>query len=199
MERKNRGRFENEEEVVMRAISDVQYFTVIYDHYYSRIYNYIRLRVANSDTAEDLASLVFEKMLAKRGYYSPQKGKFSAWLYTIAANTVKNHLKAQKRHVFNFTAEIEKIAVAIEPDIDEKVMRQETKGQLLNALKQLSVREQKIIALKFWGDLTNRQIARMLELNENNVAVIIFRALKRLKGILADNKIEIDSINSHRL
>ncbi|MDD3654383.1 MAG: sigma-70 family RNA polymerase sigma factor [Desulfotomaculaceae bacterium] len=185
MQSKNIGILENEKELVMQALSDTQCFAAIYDHYYPRIYNYIRLRV-NCNTVEDLVSQVFEKALSKLEQYSPQKGEFSIWLFTIAVNTVRDHLRAQKRCVFELTATIEEMAEAHEPDIEERVLRNETDMKLLDALKRLSIREQNIIALKFWWNLTNRRIAQMMALDDNNVAVILFRALKRLRKILTD-------------
>ncbi len=187
MQRKSISRLENEQKLVMQALSDTQYFAAIYDHYYPRIYNYIRLRV-NSNSVEDLVSQVFEKALSKLEIYSSQKGEFSIWLFTIAVNTVRDHLRAQKRCVFEFRATIEEMTEAHEPDLEEKVLQNESKEKLLDALKCLSIQEQNIIALKFWWNLTNRRIAQMMGLADNNVAVILFRALKRLRKILTDKQ-----------
>ncbi|HUM59487.1 MAG TPA: sigma-70 family RNA polymerase sigma factor [Bacillota bacterium] len=185
MQRKNIDRLENEKDLVRQALSDKQRFAAIYDHYYPRIYNYIRLRV-DCNAVEDLVSQVFEKAISKLEHYSPQKGEFSVWLFTIDVNTVRDHLRAQKRCVINFTATMKELAEVHEPNIEEKILQYETKDKLLDALKRLSIREQNIIALKFWWNLTNRRIAQMIGLDENNVAVILFRALKRLRKILTD-------------
>ena len=48
-------------------------------------------------------------------------------------------------------------------------------------VKQLPRREQEIIALKFDGELTNREIAAVLDTSEVNVRVTIFRALRKLR------------------
>jgi len=190
MQRKSISRLENEQKLVMQALSDSQYFAAIYDHYYPRIYNYIRLRV-NSNTVEDLVSQVFEKALSKLKIYSPQKGEFSFWLFTIAVNTVRDYLRAQKRQkrcVFEFTATIEEMAETHEPDLEEIVLQNESYEELLDALKFLSIQQQNIIALKYWWNLPNRRIAQMMGLDDNNVAVILFRALKRLRKILTDKQ-----------
>jgi RNA polymerase sigma factor (sigma-70 family) len=176
MQKKSISRLENEKELVMQALSDVQYFAEIYDHYYPGVYNYVRLRT-DSNVVEDLVSQVFEKALSKLGQYSPQKGEFSLWLFTIAVNTVRDHFRVQKRCFFEFTATMEEMTEAHEPNIEEKVF-----------LKSLSIREQNIIALKFWWNLSNCRIAQMMALDDNNVAVILFRALKRLRKILTDKR-----------
>ncbi|MGI6711860.1 MAG: sigma factor [Bacillota bacterium] len=95
MERKKMNRLEHEKELVRQALSDIECFAAIYDHYYPRVYNYLCLRVVNSHIVDDLASQVFEKVLSKLESYSPEKGEFSVWLFTIAANTLKDHFRAQ--------------------------------------------------------------------------------------------------------
>ena len=52
------------------------------------------------------------------------------------------------------------------------------------ALVQLSDREQEIIRLRFVAGLTNRAIAKSMGLREGNVAVILFRALRKLRRTL---------------
>lgn len=190
MKKKIANRPENEKELVLRSLTDTRFFEQIYAYYYPKVYNYIRLSVDSANAAEDITSQVFIKVISRLGYYNPGKGEFSVWLFTIAANTVRDYYRLQKHSAIP-TAAAQELSAAREFDIDEKLAAQETKEQLLAALQQLSRREQNIIALKFWADLSNRKIAQMLELSENNVAVILFRALKRLKQILADNRIDI--------
>lgn len=45
----------------------------------------------------------------------------------------------------------------------------------------LSDRERDLIALKFAAGLTNRRIAELTGLSENNVGVILYRAVQRLR------------------
>jgi len=52
----------------------------------------------------------------------------------------------------------------------------------------LSEREQEIIGLKFGGGLTNRKIAALLDLKENHVAVILYRAMHKLRQRLVEGR-----------
>ena len=65
------------------------------------------------------------------------------------------------------------------------------KEQILRALQSLDSRSVEIIALKFGGGLTNRQIAGLVHLSESNVGVILFRALLKLRAILASSQTEV--------
>ena len=52
-------------------------------------------------------------------------------------------------------------------------------------MARLSDREQDLIALKFAAGLTNRRIAEMTGLSQNNVGVILYRAVRRLRAKLS--------------
>ena len=48
----------------------------------------------------------------------------------------------------------------------------------------LSEREQRIIELKFWGEMSNKEIAQTLDMTPSNVGVILHRAMGTLKKVL---------------
>jgi RNA polymerase sigma factor (sigma-70 family) len=56
------------------------------------------------------------------------------------------------------------------------------------ALARLSARERDVLALKFGSAITNREIARLTGLGESHVAVIIYRAVRRLRDLLAEGE-----------
>ena len=63
-------------------------------------------------------------------------------------------------------------------------MRREELARLRAALRALSEREQEIIRLKFGGGLGNKEIAEILRLRAGHVAVILYRALRKLRANL---------------
>jgi RNA polymerase sigma-70 factor (ECF subfamily) len=64
---------------------------------------------------------------------------------------------------------------------EQQLLRQEQQRILTESITTLSERDQEIIQLKFFGRLTNREIAEVLKLNEKTVSVIILRALQKLR------------------
>lgn len=172
MSKKSASEADKEKVFVLRALTDDVLFEDIYEYYYPKIYNYVRLCVTNASNAEDITSQIFIKAFSKLGYYAPEKGEFSSWFFTIATNTIKYYFRLQKRCVSYPNEAIEEMSVTREPDPNERISKKETKEQLLEALRQLSKRDQIIISLKFWAGLDNRKIAQLLKLTENNVAVL---------------------------
>lgn len=68
-------------------------FDVIYQKYKRPIFNYIYRMIGNRETAEELAQETFVKAYVNLPNYK-ERSTFSAWLYTIAGNLVKNELRA---------------------------------------------------------------------------------------------------------
>lgn len=61
------------------------------------------------------------------------------------------------------------------------MMRREELERLRQVVSTLSQREQEIIRLKFAGGLGNQEIAQVLRLGAGHVAVILYRALRKLR------------------
>ncbi|MDD5370913.1 MAG: sigma-70 family RNA polymerase sigma factor [Anaerolineaceae bacterium] len=157
--------------------------TEAFERYYPAIFKYYRYRGADSDTANDLASTVFERALVKLASFNPEKAAFPTWLFAIAHHLAINHWKAQAR---SRPVSLDVAALpASEPSPDEALLRQERLEILLAALQALEEREREIVALKFAGALTNRQISGLVGLSAGNVGVILYRALQKLKTRLS--------------
>ncbi len=156
-------------------------FEALFGLYYPKLYSYVRYRVDSLQEAEDLTALAFERALAHRTSYDPAKGAFSTWLFRIARNAVINHQARHRRR--GLAVDLEEIAdlPAETQSPEEAIIHKEVSRSLLQQVSTLSPRDQDILALKFAGRLTNREIAETLELNEKTVSVILLRSLRKLR------------------
>lgn len=173
----------DEPELVARAATDPAAFASVYDHYLPRLYKYMRYRVGDINEAEDLTSQVFERVLTKIGSYRPERGPFAGWLFAIAHNTVVDYLRDQKRRN-RVPLEVLGETACAGPGPEETVIYNESREKLLTALSRLSDRERNLIALKFSAGLTNQAIAEISGLTQSNVAVILYRSVRRLRAEL---------------
>lgn len=178
----------DEIDLAARAAIDPSAFATIYDHYFPKVYNYVRYRVQNADVADEITSLVFERALTRIGSYRPQKAPFGAWLFAIARNAVRDHRRSTSRHAW-FLLDLATSHPTSDPSPEETVEKKDADTKLLQAVGQLSTREQDLIALKFAARLENKEIASVTGLSEGNVGVILFRALRRLRNLLSDKEI----------
>lgn len=155
-------------------------YAELYRQYLPRILNYVRLRVDGEALAQDLTAAAFERAVAKQ-HTLRQREAFGAWLFRIARNEVAGYYRGRRPTVPLAQAEAQP---AGDPTPPEAVLRREELARLRAALATLSAREQEIIRLKFGGGLGNQEIGRVMRLRAGHVAVILYRALRKLRARL---------------
>jgi len=177
----------DEIKLVARAKTEPAAFAIIYDHYFSRVYNYIHYRIGDPDASDDVTADTFEKLLANIDRFRPGRGSFATWVFTIARNAVNDHFRRQNhRHWISLDRLFNQDSK--EPEPEEIISDEETHKDLLAALTHLCHRDQDLIALKFGAGLTSFQIAKITGLHQNNVNVSVYRAVQRLRNMLIESK-----------
>jgi RNA polymerase sigma-70 factor (ECF subfamily) len=169
----------DENNLALQAAGDTTAFTMLYQQWFPRVFNYILYRSPRAEDAEDLAMLVFEKLLKSLHSFDPQKGPFGAWLFAIARNVLNDHLRLRKFTWLPLSSLSEQ--PGSRRSVEDICTWSEDQKQLLEALAALSDRERDILGLKFAARLNNRQIAAQTGLSESSVGVIIFRSLRKLR------------------
>lgn len=179
-----------ETSMVALANNDNSAFTELYTYYFPRVYNYVHYRVNDFYAADDLTSQIFEKLFSRLRYYQSEKATFSAWLFSIARNTITDYYRSRTRAHFT-TLELTAELIDSKPDPGDVAVLNETQQHLRKALASLTHRERDIIALKFWSDLSNREIAKFIGISESNTGIILFRAMRKLRIILQSQGLNI--------
>lgn len=154
----------------------------LYRQYLPRILNYVRLRVDGEQLAQDLAAAVFERAISQQ-HTLRRPEAFGAWLFKIARTTVAGYYRRRRPTV---SLELADDQPAPNPSPPEAVIRREELDRVREALCTLSERDQEVIRLKFGGGLSNQEIAQILRLRAGHVAVILYRALRRLRACMED-------------
>lgn len=174
------------------AGSDSIVFTQLYETYYKRVYQFMRYRCQCIQTAEDLTILVFERILNHLQRYQPGEAPIEAWVFTIATNCFNDWYRKKKIRSW-LPWEFFNHQPSRNPSPEDQIIQSENHRQLQIALAQLPNRDKELIAWRFGARLNNRQIAEITHLSEQNVAVILFRALRKLKQNL-DAQQEVDYV-----
>ncbi len=181
------GRAAYYNQLAEKAKYDKEAFGDIYDYYFPRVYSFILAKVKNSHQADDIISSTFERVLLKLDDYNCQRGAFSTWIFRIAINEMNNAFrKTKNRHEAAWEDFFNPADSRHTPE--QKLVVDEGDGQLLVAMEKLGERERKIVLLKYFAGMSNKEIAEMLELTATNVGVVLHRSLDKLKKLLEADK-----------
>jgi RNA polymerase sigma factor (sigma-70 family) len=149
----------------------------VYADQLPRVYNYFRFRTGDRLLAEDLTAATFEKAWRAREQYRDDLGAFSTWLFTVARSIAASHFRrASVRHLplTDALGQTEGTSVA------DEVEHRDDLGRLHALLARLPDRDRELIELKYGAALTNRAIAKLLEMSESNVGTTLQRIVRRL-------------------
>ncbi len=175
---------ETDEDLVKKLQKgDDQAFEVLYERYFGPIFSFTMKRVGHYQTAEDLVSKVFMKAFGARKRLKINT-TFKAWVYTIACNAITDHYRTHKREeqVENHEAKI-----VVEGGEAPKILDIEiTRRMLEQTLQRLDARGRQVLTMKFFGQMSNKEIAVALGVSASHVGVMVFRALKQCKGHIPD-------------
>jgi len=162
--------------LVLAAQQNPAAFQPLYQKWLKPIYRYFYFRVGNVKDAEDLTSQVFLKVYEDLPRYR-NKGSFSAWLFTIAHSRVVDFFRKVNREDM-----LEKAAlIANSTDLLTQVVHGSEIDQILSLLQKLNERDQELIRLRFFGELTYREIGQIMHRSEDAVRKAITRLLDRLQ------------------
>ena len=129
--------------------------------------------------AEDVVQETFVRLVDHAGGYEG-RGQFVSWLYTIARRLSLNVIRAQQRRP----------EVALEAANDRPSHASPEKAlelkEVRRALANLPERQRKALWLKAAEGRSYREIARMLDCTESDVANAVFRGRETLARTLRD-------------
>jgi RNA polymerase sigma-70 factor (ECF subfamily) len=160
---------------------DREIFETLYQAYLPKVYNYVCYRVGDEKAAEDLTAEIFERALKNLHRYRSDRGAFSTWLFKITRNLISNHIRSRRRHPEMVSLEAIPSLAGTSLTPEQATIEAENMHKLHLTLQQLPEREQEILALKFGSQLSNQEIAQVMQLNANHIGVVLHRAVRSLR------------------
>lgn len=150
--------------------------------YGRRVFALVKSRCGDVDVAEEITQSVFATVAAKLGggEYAEQ-GKFEPWLFRVAMNRLRDHVRRVRRRPVS--SDEGAIEGAASPQAGSGVSRAELDG-LREAMEQLAPADREIVELRHHGGLSFKQIAEMLNEPLGTLLARHHRALKKLREIL---------------
>jgi len=154
-------------------------FAAMYTDFADDIYRFLLVHVRDADTAEDLTADTFTKAWNQYDSFDGRYGR--AWLYTIARNLLTDYWRKKRPVPLDETLDVPDDAPPPEETLDNKMRAK----KIVDAVAKLPNDMKSVVTLRFLQGQSVRDTAQALGLSEANVRVIQYRALKKLKGVLA--------------
>jgi RNA polymerase sigma-70 factor, ECF subfamily len=169
-----------DEAVRLASTGDAEAFSMLYERFVTRIYNYIFYRTGNPHEAEDLTARVFHRALHHIGHYDNRGVPFSAWLYRIAHNLVANwHRDNSRRREVPLEDYTQQPHRSIAPEAS--VVNSQELEDLLKAIRYLSPDRQQLLILKFVEGMSNAEVAVIMMRSEGAIKSLYHRTLLALR------------------
>jgi RNA polymerase sigma-70 factor (ECF subfamily) len=152
------------------------------------VFHFLCRMVGNEDDANDLAQETFVRVFKSRDSFRTSE-RFSAWLFTIAANLARNHFRWRGRHP-NISLEAERgksgqtlggTLPANDPAPDEQALAEERASTVRTAVGKLPEDLREAIVLCELEDCSIAEAATMLETTPKAVESRLYRARQILR------------------
>jgi len=141
------------------------------------VFAYVAGLLRDRSAAEDVTAQAFERAYRKRRSFDPRRGSRRAWLFGIARNAALDELR-RRRRTAELAAEPEDVGAAGPDELAEVAVR---RAALREGMRALDARERELIALKFFADLANAEIAAVIGISESNAGTRLHRTLAKLR------------------
>ena len=151
-------------------------FERLYEEHAQPLFGFLAYRTGDAALAEDLLADTFERALRARARFDRRKASEKTWLYAIALNLLRD---SARRSTTEARA-LERLPHEA-PGSSDALAAVEHRDQVQRALTILSDEEREAIALRFGGDLTVPEIAKLLKEPLPRVEGRVYRSLRKLR------------------
>lgn len=142
------------------------------------------------DVAEELCQEAFLKYYERRAQLpGGDEGRY--WLIRVVKNLALNYEKRRKREHLAYHAYEQIPQKSVNNETEETILNQESREMVRKAILDLPYKLRIALILKEFADYRYAQIAKILNISENNVKIRIFRARKHLAGKLVKGEIHV--------
>jgi len=172
----------------LAAIGDAASFTLLYRRHLRPVYVYLYARLGNTQEAEDLAGITFERAWASIKSYKPKHaGSFRGWLLTIAHRVVADRFRRKETRSVPI-GNLEREMHDPRHGPEEAVVLSDEVQQVLQAMSSLSQDQQEVIGLRFLAGLSYKEIASIMRKREGAIKMAAYRALEEIRRRCGDEE-----------
>lgn len=148
----------------------------IYKKYANLIKQYIFLITGSVELSEEIMQETFIIAIDQINKFRGDC-EISVWLRSIAKKVL---YKKTKKNISSQTISIDKLDIVDSKNIEEEYISNNSKLKLYESLQKLDANTREVMYLRLTGDLTFKEIGKILHKNENWARVTFFRGKQKL-------------------
>jgi RNA polymerase sigma-70 factor (ECF subfamily) len=169
---------------------DADAFRALVERHSRSVFRLVYRMTGNEQDAEDLVQETFIKAFKNlKGF--EERAHFGSWLYRIAVNCFLDWKRRRRPH--------EELNESIEPQVqpgaagfaghkanpDQMLLRLEVRRRVEAGLEELSAKERSAFVLRHFEGMSIEEIGRMLDLDISAAKHSVFRAVRKMRRVLA--------------
>lgn len=178
-------------ELIHRAkAQDQNAYNLLFDGYWNSLYSFLYKRTSNPNLAEEIAIESFAKAFDQLDRFD-EKLSFNSWLITIA----KNHhtdLYRKSKHQMQSSKEVEEDKTIefsrTAPSPEELMIANQNLDRVLGHIKSMKKEFRNLLKMRYFDDLSLKEIEDKLDEPATTIRVKLFRAKKMLANLLESEK-----------
>ncbi|HWB79283.1 MAG TPA: sigma-70 family RNA polymerase sigma factor [Nannocystaceae bacterium] len=174
------------------ALGDRRAGSVLVDRYVRPLARFFVNKVASTGDAEDLTAETLEILARRLGEFAG-RSSVRTWVFAIAHNVLRNHLRRRGGHE-PFDESVHAVA-SIGPSPITALARRRELQRLLSALRAIPLMFQVVLELTYFEQLSRSEIADALALPPGTVASRLRRAHELLAIELGATATDTDASN----
>jgi RNA polymerase sigma factor (sigma-70 family) len=163
-------------------------FERLYAEHSQGLLGFLVYKTGDRVLAEDLFADTFERVLRTRARFDRRRGSEKTWIYSIALNLLRDNARrrqAEARAVERTYVGVGGMETGGYDAVDER-------EALNRGLASLSSEEREAVSLRFGGDLTVPEIAKVTGTSSSTAHGRVYRALAKLREELGDDSASPD-------
>ncbi|WP_035287155.1 sigma-70 family RNA polymerase sigma factor [Brevibacillus massiliensis] len=176
---KEGGRRLESAEISLAKTTEAQFEELLKD-YLQKVLRLVYSIVKDRNLAEDITQEVFLKAFRSMPSFRGESS-LKTWIYRIAANEAKKHVRSWSfRHLF-FRAEVD---AGVAEDAQATILKNDQRHQFARLVMRLPGTYRQVIILHYYEELSIEEVAEVLGTTAGGVYTKLHRARKKLKELL---------------
>lgn len=160
-------------------------YKFLLDNYWNQVYRFQLKRIKDEYEAEEVTVQTFSKAFDRLETFK-EEYNFQTWLIAISKNIHIDLTRKKNIETTQVDKRAEKTFIDETPSAEDKLITEQNLSNLLALIKKLKPHYQEVIHLRYFQEMSYKDISEKIDEPINNVKVKLLRAKKLLAEIIQD-------------